>query len=113
MGKPRCLETRSRHGMRFRRYRRDDDSEFTTYELPIKEFEKLILAGNEDTHRQWFNAMNQKVQHQIVESYVRGGWKLDAIALRLQIPLHVVHDMKVAIDAKYYSRNNPKDTQRR
>lgn len=87
MGKPRCLETRSRHGMRLRRYRNIDGTEYYTYELPITVFDALVLAAKDE---RWYRAMSMQSRHKFIEACLREGWKPLAVASAVNMSLSVV-----------------------
>ena len=75
-----CLETRRRDGMRWRRYRTDDGRIVTTYELPtsvLRTFDRKRLQEALAAHARG-EALRARGKR--VDDLIRAGWKPTAIA---------------------------------
>lgn len=75
-----CLETRRRHGMKWRRYRTEDDVIVTTYEVPTAVLGELgwqrLRGALERAERQLARA--RRTAH--AQALLREGWKTVAVA---------------------------------
>lgn len=75
-----CLETRTKQGIRWRRYRLEDGRTMTTYEVPcsvLRSFPRAKLQAAIEAHDR--GEQRRSRTHRIDE-LVRAGWKPAAIA---------------------------------
>ena len=90
-----CLETRKKHGMTWRRYRTDDGRIVTTFELPtqvlrsVTAFSKLEvrLAGN-------LRAQESQARRKRIMALLADGWKPLAVSVELNVGLRYVQQIK-------------------
>jgi hypothetical protein len=89
-----CLETRRRDGMRWRRYRLPDGRTTTTYELPcsvVRGFGRQRIATGLE---QFARAEKLRARGKQIDDLIRAGWK----------PAAVAHEVGVSETAVRYRR---------
>ena len=89
-----CLETRRRDGMKWRRYRDASGLEMTTFEVPcevLADMGKARLQEGLDRHaREWARRLRNQQALQLLES----GWKPDAVAHELGMSASMVRRIR-------------------
>lgn len=76
-----CLETRVKDGLKWRRYRTDAGAVYTTYEIPTEVFHGIVPTGMfESRVESWYREQRRKEKRALVERLLREGWKPLAIA---------------------------------
>jgi hypothetical protein len=79
--KARCLETRVKDGIKWRRYRTPSGATYTTYEIPTEVFHGIVPASRFASRMQsWYREQQRKEKRAVVERLLREGWKPLAIA---------------------------------
>ena len=94
-----CLETRKRNGMKWRRYRTDDGRTVTTFELPtavLSRFSKKQVAA---ALAAWERGEAQRARRVLVVELLARGVKPTAIAHELGITDQAVRQTRKALHA--------------
>lgn len=76
----RCLETRRRNGMKWRRYRTDDGVIVTTYEVPVEVLRVLGEARLQEELQRAARTLERKQRKAKVLALLAQGWKATAVA---------------------------------
>jgi hypothetical protein len=77
-----CLETRQRHGAKWRRYRKEDGYSTATLEVPISaDGLKLLTAAIK--HNEHIADLKRRLD--LADSLTQQGWKPEAIAHELSL----------------------------
>ena len=90
-----CLETRKRDGMKWRRYRTPDGRIVTTYELPC-----AVLRGAAPSSRlkkrlsQWENGQRLEARRAKARELLDAGWKPVAVANEIGVTTRSVERMR-------------------
>lgn len=93
-----CLETRRRNGMKWRRYRTEDGRIVTTYELPTE-----VLRGAAEPSRlqerldAYARADARRARRQQVISLLAQGWKPLAIASEVGLKVRVIQELRAQL----------------
>ena len=76
-----CLETRVKDGVKWRRYRTPSGVTYTTYEIPTEVFNGVVPASKFAPRvRSWYREQQRKEKRAVVERLLAEGWKPSAIA---------------------------------
>jgi hypothetical protein len=86
-----CLETRTRAGLRYRRYRTEDGVTVRTVEVPLEVWTTIVKAGRARDRIAEYTRRQQRVSLRVsVEALLTDGWKPIAAAHAHGIPLRTV-----------------------
>lgn len=76
----RCLETRRRDGMRWRRYRTADGVTLATYEVPVEVLRVLGEARLRKELERAARTLERKTRNARALKLLQAGWKVEAVA---------------------------------
>jgi len=94
-----CLETRQRNGMKWRRYRTDDGRTVTTFELPEAVLSAFSRKRLELQLAAWRRGEAQRERRQKMLALIRAGVKPTAIASELGMTEQNVRIARKALSA--------------
>lgn len=91
----RCLETRERDGMRWRRYRTEDGRIITTYELPTSVLHGV--APLDRVHARivcWMRGQARAARRARIADLLANGWKPEAVANEVGVTARTVQKLR-------------------
>lgn len=103
--KAECLETRTKDGLKWRRYRTAEGAVYTTYEVPTEIFQQMIAAVADDpkfadyTHS-WYRQQNYKEKVALAERMLSEGCKPAAVANEVGFSLSTIRRIKKSLQEK-------------
>ena len=96
-----CLETRQREGVRYRRYRAEDGSTYATYEVPISVLRAIGMKRVRERIEIFNRGQRQRAQQRgrkvMIEHYLLDGWKPTAIANEVGVSEAYVRKVRQAL----------------
>lgn len=79
-GQTRCLETRRRQGMKWRRYKTPEGVTFTTFEVPAQVVGLLGVARLKEELERAERTLERKTRNHRALALLARGWKTTAVA---------------------------------
>lgn len=90
-----CLETRKRNGMTWRRYRTDDGRIVTTFELPTQVLRSVTTLDKIQSRIEGnLRAQESQARRKRIRALLADGWKPLAIASELAVGVRYVQQIK-------------------
>lgn len=88
-----CLETRRKQGLKWRRYRDDDGLTHTTYEIPTQVWNAMAKRARARLEAYERGVAQRRVQAKALV-LLQDGWKPEAVAHELKISVRVVQKLR-------------------
>lgn len=93
--KAKCLETRVKNGIKWRRYKTPDGVIYTTYEVPTPVFNGIVsLSRFTPRMEAWYRGLVLKQKRALVERLLAEGWKPLAVANEVGYTEKAVTDIR-------------------
>jgi hypothetical protein len=104
-----CLETRVKDGLKWRRYRTPTGAVYTTYEIPTEIFHGVVPASKFASRvESWYREQRRKEKRALVERLLREGWKPLAIASEVGWAEKTVTKIRSLTKEKTWQHQNQK-----
>jgi DNA-binding NarL/FixJ family response regulator len=102
-----CLETRSRDGMRWRRYRLEDGRTTTTYELPASVLRALGMKRIAEKLAKHARGEVLRARGKTIDDLLQKGWKPTAIANETGVSEVAVRQRRAKLRVPARSKSAP------